>query len=81
VALGLPDKSDVPVVVSGCARGGLSDGAAGCLILVIWQQHPKGFSASPWQPSACGADAALRLDCANSLIEVRIRLPGSSKGL
>jgi len=60
VALGLPDISGVPVVVSGCARRGPSDGVAGCLILVTWQQHPNGFSASPWQPAACGADAALR---------------------
>jgi len=62
-----------------CDSGGLSDGIAGCLILVTWQQHPKGFSASHWQPGTCGADAALHLDCAKSLLEVHIRIPGSAK--
>jgi hypothetical protein len=27
--------------------GGLSEDVAGSLIIVIWQQHLKGFSASP----------------------------------
>ena len=58
-------------------RGGVGEGIAGALIMIIWQQPHKYLSASHWQPGTCGAGDSLRLDCSKSLAEVQIRIPGS----
>src|ERR1019366_1362281 len=57
--------------------GAVNEGIAGGLIIVIWQPHHKGFSASHWHPGTSVADDARRLDCAKSLLRVQIRIPGS----
>ena len=61
------------------APGAVSEGIAGGLIIVIWQPHHQGFSASHWHPGTCGADDSLRLDCAKSLLGVQISIPGSDR--
>jgi hypothetical protein len=62
-----------------CGRGGVGEGVAGALIMIIWQHRHKCFSASHWQTGTCGAGGSLRLDCSKSLPEVQIRIPGSSR--
>jgi hypothetical protein len=54
----------------------VSEGIAGGLMIVIWLPHHKGFSASHWHPSTSVAADARLLDCAKSLLEVQIRMPG-----
>ncbi len=59
--------------------GGVSQGITGALMIVIGQHPHRSFNASYWQPGTCGADDARRLDCAKSLLEVQIRIPGSDR--
>jgi hypothetical protein len=48
-------------------------------MMVNWRLQNMGFSASNWHPGTYGVDDALRLDCAKSLLEVQIRIPGSNR--
>jgi hypothetical protein len=57
--------------------GAVSEGIAGGLMIVLWQPHHKGFSASHWHPGTSVADVSRRLDCAKSLLGFQIRIPGS----
>ena len=59
--------------------GGVSEGIAGGLMIVIWQPHHKGFSASHWRPGTSVADDSRCLDCAKSLLGVQIHIPGSDR--
>ena len=59
--------------------GAVSEGIAGGLIIVIWQPHRKGFSASHWNPGPSVAEDARRLDGAKSLLRVQIRIPRSDR--
>ena len=42
--------------------GAVSEGIAGGPMIVIWQPHHKGLSASHWHPGTSVADDAWRLD-------------------
>jgi hypothetical protein len=46
-------------------------------MIVIWQPHHYGFSASHWQPGTSVADGYRRRDHAKSLLRVEISIPGS----
>ena len=59
--------------------GAVSKGIAVGLIIVIWQPHHKGLSASPWYPVTSVADDSRRRDCAKSWLGVQIRIPGSDR--
>ena len=48
------------------APGSVSERIAGDLIMVIWQPHHQGPSASHWQPGTSVADDSLPLECAKS---------------
>jgi hypothetical protein len=59
--------------------GAVSEGITDGLMIVIWQPQYKGFSASHWHPGTSVADDSRRLDCAQSLLGVQIRIPGSDR--
>ena len=59
--------------------GGVSQGIAGALMIVIGQHRHKGLGASHWQPGTCGANDAQRFDSAKSLLEVQIRILRSDR--
>ena len=61
------------------APGSVSERIAGGLMIVIWQPHDRGFSASHWQPGTSAADGARRRDCSKSLLRVEISIPGSDR--
>jgi hypothetical protein len=42
------------------------------LMIVIWQPHHQGFSASNWQPGTSVAYGSRHRDCAKSLLRVEI---------
>jgi len=60
--------------------GAVSEGIPGGLMIVIWQPHHEGFSASHWHPGTSVADDARHLDGAKPLLGVQIRMPGSDMG-
>jgi len=66
---------------AGPARGtgAVSEGIAGGLIIVIWQPHHRGYSASHWHPGTSVSEGSRRLDCTMSLPGVQIRIPGSDR--
>ena len=60
--------------------GAVSEGIPGGLMIVIWQPHHEGFSASHWHPGTSVADDARHLEGAKPLLGVQIRMPGSDMG-
>jgi hypothetical protein len=59
--------------------GAASEGIVGGLMMVTWQPHHEGFSASHWHPGTFVANDSRRLDGAKSLLGVQIRSPGSDR--
>jgi hypothetical protein len=59
------------------APGAVSERIAGGLIIVFWQPHHKGLSASPCHLGTSVADDSRGRDCAKSLLGVQISIPGS----
>src|ERR1039458_431451 len=62
------------------ARGAVSGGIAGGLIIVIWQANHRGMSASHWHPGTSVAGDARRLDWAKSALGSPNPYPGFSQG-
>jgi hypothetical protein len=61
--------------------GAVSEGIPGGLIIVIWQPHHQGFSASHWHPGTSVVEDSRRLDGAESFPGVQVCIPGSVRVL
>jgi hypothetical protein len=57
----------------------VSKGILGTVMLVLWWRPGKAFRASTWQRGTSGAPNSRRPDCAQSLLELQIRILGLAR--